>query len=134
MSTSAITSSTGTLRPLIRLAMPVLVEQILIMLVGFSDAVLVGYYLGRPHLAAITLMAYLIWVISSLFSVVAIGATTMVARFVGANNWTMAKRTTQQAVLVGLLFSLVSLVLGFLYLEELPRFLQLKGASAERAS
>jgi putative MATE family efflux protein len=111
-----------------------LAEQVLIMLVGFSDSLLVGHYLDRPHLAAITLMSYLIWVISSLFAVVAIGATAMVARFVGAKNWTMAKRVTHQAILVGLFFSLVSLVLGFYFLDEFPRFLRLQGDSAKLAS
>ena len=134
MPIQAITSHQGTLRPLIRLAIPVLAEQLLLMLVGLSDSLLVGHYLQRPHLAAITLMAYLLWVISSLFSVVAIGGTAMVARFVGAENMTMAKRTTQQAVIVGVLLSLVGLGLGLLFLDSLPEFLQLEDTSATLAS
>lgn len=134
MSLPVITSQTGTLRPLIRLAIPVLAEQMLILLVGLSDSLLVGHYLDRPHLAAITLMTYLLWVVSSLFSVVAIGATAMVARFVGATNWTMARRTTQQAILVGFFFSLLGFGFGWMFLDEIPKMLQLQGFSATLAS
>ena len=35
----------STVGPLLRLAWPVLVEQVLVMLVGFSDTLLAGHYL-----------------------------------------------------------------------------------------
>ena len=55
MSTRLI-DSPGTLRPLLRAALPVLAEQVLHMLVGFSDARLAGKYIDRPHLAAMSLL------------------------------------------------------------------------------
>ncbi len=70
-----ITTARGTLRPLLRLAWPVLVEQLLVMLVGLVDLWLTGNYLQRPHLAAIGLMSYVLWLLPSMFGIVAIGAT-----------------------------------------------------------
>ena len=43
------------------LAVPVLMEQVLAMLVGLSDRILTGHYLDTTHLAAINLMAYVLW-------------------------------------------------------------------------
>ena len=69
------------------LALPVLAEQLLTMLVGYTDWWLVGHYLDGPApKAAMGLMAYVLWLIPSLFSAVAIGATALVARFVGAGD------------------------------------------------
>ena len=73
---------------MLRLAWPVLVEQLLVMMVGLVDLWLTGNYLQRPHLAAIGLMSYVLWLIPSIFGIVAIGATALTARFVGcAGLW-----------------------------------------------
>ena len=92
----------GVLRPLVQLAWPVLAEQVLAMMVGFSDTLLAGHYLGEPHLAAMTLVGYLIWACYGMFSMISIGAMAMTARFVGAGDWPMANRVTGQALLVGM--------------------------------
>ena len=59
-----ITETPGTLRPLLQLVWPVLVEQVLVMLVGFSDTILAGHYLTESHLAAMTLINYALWMLS----------------------------------------------------------------------
>ena len=83
------------------LALPVLLEQVLAMLVGLSDRILTGFYLETSHLAAINLMAYILWLMYEMFAVVAIGGTAMVARFVGAGDQETAGRVTNQAMVVG---------------------------------
>ncbi len=67
--------SAGTHRPLFRLALPVLLEQTLVMLVGLVDLWLAGNYLQSAHLAAMGLVSYILWLIPCLFGAVAIGAT-----------------------------------------------------------
>jgi len=79
---------------MLRLAIPVLIEQVLTMLVGFSDRVLTGHYLETPHLAAITLMSYVLWMFWGVFQVVTIAATAMVARYVGAGDARSARKVT----------------------------------------
>ena len=81
-----VTQTQGTLRPLLRLVWPVLIEQLLVMLVGFSDTVLAGHYLQPKHLAAMTVISYALWMLTNLFSFVAIGGMAMTARFVGAST------------------------------------------------
>lgn len=104
------------------------------MLVGFSDTLLTGHYLSKPHLAAINLMAYLLWLMYGMFSVVAIGATAMVARFVGAADVEMARRVTNQALLVGAVVAAVATLLGITWGQSAVLALQLTGKSAELAT
>ncbi len=127
---SPITATPGTLRPMLRLALPVLFEQLLAMLVGFSDTLLTGHYLDRPHLAAINLLAYLLWLLYGLFSVVAIGATAMVARYVGAGDYRTARRVTNQSLFLGACFALAAMLLGLYAGPRIGFWLRLSGESA----
>ncbi len=86
---------------MLRLAGPVLVEQILSMALAFVDQWLAGRHLGEAHLAAIGLIWYLLWLIPSVFSIVAIGATALVARQVGAGDIQEARRSTHQSLVLG---------------------------------
>lgn len=115
---------------MMRLALPVLAEQLLNMLVGFSDQLLTGHYLQQAHLAAVNSMVYVLWLLSNLFVVVSIAATAMTARFVGAGDWEMARRVTNQAYLLGLVASGVATVAGLLVGDRLVEILQLQGEAA----
>lgn len=106
-----ITNTDG-LRPLLPLllglAAPVFAEQALHLLVGLVDTWLTGNLIeGNDAMAAIGLVAYLVWMLSSLCSAVSIGATAMIARYVGAGDIGAASRATQQALLLGLAVSLL---------------------------
>lgn len=124
---SSIVSSSGTLRPLLRLALPVLAEELLNLLVGYTDWWLTGNYLeGAAYQAAMGLLAYLLWLAPSLFAAVAIGATALVARKVGAGDAMSARRVAHQALLVGSVIALIATLaatyggLPFIRLLKLP--------------
>ena len=82
------------------LAVPVLIEQALLYLVGLSDTLLTGRYLSEDHLAAVTVASYLLWFLGSLLTVVSVGATALVARLIGSNQPEAARRIGQQAMLM----------------------------------
>jgi len=67
------------------------------MMIGFSDTWLVGHFLDESHLAAMTSLNYVLWLLPNLFAMVSIGATAMVARFVGAGDRAAANRYLQAA-------------------------------------
>ena len=99
---TSLVRQTGTFFPLVRLALPVLAGNLLDMFVGFTDTWLAGNYLATArHLAAINLVAYLLWLMVSLFSLVSIGTTAIVARFVGAEDYTLARQAANQALFLG---------------------------------
>ncbi|HEX3726794.1 MAG TPA: MATE family efflux transporter, partial [Pirellulales bacterium] len=130
----AITQTPGTLRPLLRLVWPVLAEQILVMLVGFSDTVLAGHYLTPSHLAAMTVVSYALWLLTNLFTFVSIGALAMTARFVGAGDWHAANRVTNQAYVLGAALAVAFTTCGLLGGDQLATVLRLEGEPAVLAT
>jgi putative MATE family efflux protein len=123
----------GVYRPLLRLAWPVLGEQSLAMAVGFSDTILTGHFLSESHLAAVNLMAYMLWLLYGLFSVVAIGTSALVARYVGARRFTMADRFLHQSLIIGVLISVPGAVAALTLGPEIVALLKLRGDSAAAA-
>lgn len=131
---ASLTQTRGTLRPMLRLAAPVLAEQFLLMLVGLSDTLLTGHYLEKPHLAAMNLMAYALWMIYGLFSVVGIGATALVARFVGGARLGAARRVTNQALVIGGVLAAGVTAGAALVCPRIGSLMQLEGAAAALAA
>jgi putative MATE family efflux protein len=113
------------------LALPVLVEQLLNMLVGLVDTWLTGNYLeGDACVAAIGLMAYVLWLLPCMFSTIAIGATAMTARFVGSGDRQMAVLASNQALLIGIIVAAVGTVVMHFFGGSFIQVMQLKGDAA----
>ena len=119
---------------MLTLALPVLAEQTLAMLVGFSDTLLTGWYFQAEHLAAINLMVYILWLLNCLFVVVALGSTAMVARFFGAREFDQAARVVNQSFFIGAGIAAVATTLGLLFCDQAVALLQLEGESATLAT
>jgi putative MATE family efflux protein len=113
---------------MLRLAWPVLVEQILIMMVGLVDLWLTGRYLEERHLAAIGLMSYVLWLIPCMFGMVGIGATALIARFVGGGDDESARRVTNQSLIAG---GVLALLITLLVLMGGGHFVTLTRLSGE---
>lgn len=117
--------------PMLRLALPVMAEESLLLSVGYTDWWLAGHFVtGEAALAAMALMAYLLWLLPSSFSALAIGVTAIVSRRMGEGREVEANRAVHQSMLLGLLLSAVVMTVGFLYSEPFPRWMQLSGESA----
>ena len=122
----------GTIRPVLRLALPVLAGQLLDMMMGFSDKWLTGHFLpGAKYLAAITLVAYVLGFLPSLFAAVSISTTAMVARFVGAGDTAMARRAANQALVLGMMLAAAIMTCGLLFGTRFIALLGLRGEAAE---
>jgi putative MATE family efflux protein len=117
------------------LALPVLVQQILILTVGLSDRFLAGNYQQGTaeeqiaYQAAQTTAHYLAWFISSYTVLVSVGSTALVARFVGAGAWKDAIHATNQSLVLAVILGLIGTIAGMLGLQVLVEVLQLKGES-----
>ena len=104
MKSYSIVHSETNVRPMLGLALPALAEEFLVLMVTWTDWWLAGHYFqaeGDATKTAMSLMGYFMWLIPSLFSAIAIGATAVVARLVGRGDLAGARRTTNQAFLVG---------------------------------
>ena len=105
---SMLIESPGTLRPMLRLTMPVLAEQLLHLLVGFTDMWLTGNLLGDDaYVAAMALMMYALWMIANVFTFVSLGSTAMTARFAGAGDMALANRVMNQSIIAGTIWTAI---------------------------
>ena len=127
-------SSTSTTRAMLVLALPVLCEEALNLLVGYTDFFLAGRFLqGKEPLAAMGLMAYVLWILPSLFSFVSIGGWALVARLVGAGDRQQAAHATRQALLVGVLAAVVGVAIAVLLGGPFVRAMSLRGETERLA-
>ncbi|MDX1946228.1 MAG: MATE family efflux transporter [Pirellulaceae bacterium] len=125
----------STTRAMLVLALPVLGEESLNLLVGYTDFVLAGRFLrGTEPLAAMGLVNYFLWLLPSLFSLVSIGGLALVARFVGAGQHGSAAHATRQALRLGLLVTGVALLVVVLGGIPFVRGMGLSGEAARLAT
>ncbi|WP_376788944.1 MATE family efflux transporter [Thermoflexus sp.] len=89
---------TMTLKVVLGLAWPAVLEQLLNIVVDWTDAYLAGH-LGTIALAAVGLSGQLTNLVAVFFGAVGVGATALVARAVGAGDRDQAGRITLQALL-----------------------------------
>jgi putative MATE family efflux protein len=133
--TSWLIDAPGTLRPMLRLTMPVLIEQVLHLLVGFVDLWLTGNLLpGEAYVAAMTLMIYALWLVGNVFSFVALGSTAMIARFVGAGNRELANRVMNQSIVTGVVWAMLLMAFSLPLAGYFPIVMGLQGTAAEAAA
>ena len=118
---------------MLRLAAPVLVEQVLVMLVAFIDQWLAGRYLEEPHLAAMSLIWYVMWVVPTMFGMIAIGSSALVARLTGADQMEDANRIVDQAFAAGGMLCVVAMAISWLGAEPFVQAMQLEPEAAALA-
>ena len=131
--TNSLVHQPSLLKPIVRLAWPVVVEQLLVLMVGLVDTFLTGQFLETHHMAAMGQMAYLLWMIPALMSVISIGTTAVVAREIGAGRRDIANLVTNQALLMGLGISLSLLGAFAIAHDRLLDVLQLRPEAKQAA-
>lgn len=122
---------------MLRLALPALAEEMLVLMVTWTDWWLTGHFFqadGDATKAAMSLMGYVMWLVPSMFAAVSIGATALIARWVGSGQPGLALKTCNQAFLVGALFSGTMFVLALLFGPQFIELMQLQDEAAEFAN
>lgn len=108
-----------TIRTVMLLALPTIVEQVLNAVVGLTDTVVAGHLPGDDHVtaaaaAAVGVMAYLQWFAGLMTSAFGVGAIAIIARSIGARKYSVANHTAGTAMagafLVGALVTTVLLL------------------------
>jgi putative MATE family efflux protein len=127
-------------RIVVRLAWPVLIQQFLIQSVSLYDQFLAGNNIPidsskhEAYQAAQTTANYIAWFLSSCTSLVAVGATALVARFVGAGKREAAVQATNQSILLAVLFGLIATPFVLAVVPGGIGLLGLTGDAAEAAT
>jgi putative MATE family efflux protein len=111
-------------------------EQMLHMVVALSDVFLTGKVLEGStdaHLAAVSSMTYILWMVCELFVFVAIGSTAVVARSIGAKKPEEARRATNQSLIMGIGAAIVMTILGIIFGPQVVGLVGLQGDAADLA-
>ncbi len=102
------------IRSVIRMAWPVVVQQVSFSMVQLVDTALVGH-LGEDSLAGVRLAGQIFWFSQAGMMALAVGSTAVIARNIGANRPELASRTLRNAILMAVAWGvLVGVVMWFL--------------------
>jgi putative MATE family efflux protein len=122
-------------RAMFVLALPVLAEESLNLLVGYTDWFLAGRFLpGAEPMAAMGLVAYWLWILPSFFSFVGIGGLAVVARLVGAGRGREAAHVARQSLFLGFCVALFCMAVVAAFGDDFVRAMQYSGQTAELAT
>lgn len=128
--------SRPTWRLVLILAVPALLQQMLVLAVSISDRWLAGHAHAPDPGEQIALQAaqttanYLAWFISSYTVLVSVGSTALVAHCIGAGDRRAAMHATNQSLLLGTVLGLAGSLIALVGLPTLVSLLQLEGAVA----
>lgn len=114
-------------RAVLALAVPVVIDQILQTATQMADMIMVGR-LGAAAVAAVGLSNQPFNIAQGVFMGMGVGATALVARFIGAHDRARADRTATQALGISMLMAAIMAVVGYAKAPALVRFM---GAAPE---
>jgi putative MATE family efflux protein len=119
-------------KQLLKLAWPVIVYYLLHLGYGLVDMMWIGHLPDADiPLAAITVGAYVSWLIPPLVQLINVGLTTRVAKLTGSGDLKAARQVTSQALSFGFVFWGVLCATGLLTLEPFCRFMALPEAVSQ---
>lgn len=111
-----------TLFAVMTLAMPAIVEQVMITMVQYIDTAMVGS-LGSQATAAVGLTASTTWLFNGFLNAAAVGFSVQVAQYVGAGNLEEARGVLRQSIKFIAIFGLLLAGIAFGISSMLPIWL-----------
>ncbi|MFQ5472898.1 MAG: MATE family efflux transporter, partial [Dehalococcoidia bacterium] len=116
ISSPDVIDESNLLRSVVRLAWPVVVQQLSFAMVQLVDTALVGD-LGQDALAGVRLAGQIFWISLSGMTAVGVGATAVIARAVGAQRARDADKTLRTAAILALIWG-IGIGVGMWFLGE----------------
>lgn len=104
------------------LAWPAILENFLTTLIQFVNTAMVSR-LGKEETAAVGINTPLIWLVNSIVIAAGVGATALVARYIGAGENNRADNAAKQSLLIGFILGLVITVSVLLLSGWLPQWM-----------
>ncbi len=107
-------------KQLIRLIIPLLIEQGLTILVGMADGIMVSS-VGEAAISGVSLVDMINAVILVLFAALATGGSVVTSQFLGARNMEKARRSVGQLVIMAAALGVVTMVPCIVFDEQLMK-------------
>lgn len=105
-----------------RLAIPILTEQVLVLSLGMVNTMMAGN-IGKEAVSAIGMVDSVNNIFIAFFSALAVGATVVVAQYIGKGNLKMANESVKQALFASILISLTVTLLLWIFKAPVISFL-----------
>ena len=107
--------TSGTIwKQMLLFAFPVFLGNLFQQLYNTADSLIVGNYLGSSSLAAVTSCGELIFLLTSLFQGISVGAGVVIARYFGANEKERMQNAIHTLMAYGLIFGIGLTIFGYL--------------------
>ncbi|WIF95806.1 MATE family efflux transporter [Caminicella sporogenes] len=107
------------LASIILLALPAVGEMSLNTLLGLSDTLMISYFVGSEGLAAVGFANQIIFTLIFIFSSFNTGATAMIARAYGEENYKKLNRVAGQGLSINIFIGIIITVLALLFAKEI---------------
>lgn len=99
--------TSGTIwKQMLLFAFPVFLGNLFQQLYNTADSLIVGNYLGSSSLAAVTSCGELIFLLTSLFQGISVGAGVVIARYFGANDKERMQNAIHTLMAFGIIFGI----------------------------
>lgn len=97
-----------------RLIIPLVIEQILVILVGFFDTVMVAS-VGETAVSAVSLVDGINILLINIFAALGTGGAVVAAQFIGQGAFNKAKHSAKQLILITAIISLIIMVIVIIF-------------------
>ncbi|MGF1637269.1 MAG: MATE family efflux transporter [Cyclobacteriaceae bacterium] len=100
-------------------AIPASVGILVMSIYGIIDTIFVGRWVGTLGIAAVTVVLPITFLIASVGMALGIGGSSIISRALGDKNYGKVYQTFGNQVMLTIIFALLFLILGFVYIEEI---------------
>ena len=111
------------LKPLLKMAAPIILVQLFQVAYQFTDAFWVGR-LGEKAMAAVTMSMPILFFMTSLGIGLAVAGSTLTAQYFGAKNEKMLSHAAAQTMLMVLIISALFSLIGYIFAPEILKLLR----------
>lgn len=108
---------------IILFAIPIFLGNLFQQLYNTVDSLIVGNFLGRDPLAAVSSSGPLIFLLVGFFNGIAIGAGVVISRYYGAKDYENLRKTVHTDVAFGLVSGVVLTIVGMLLTPQILRWM-----------
>ena len=116
------TSTLDSVKYIMHLAWPAIIEQILLTAATYVDTAMIGA-LGYHATAAMAVDAPITWLISGLMTAFGVGYSVQIAHSIGAGNRSHVREISRQALIGSVIFGVVMMLIFFVLSFYLPLWL-----------
>jgi len=108
-------------------AIPASIGILIMSIYSIIDTIFVGRYVGQMGIGAITVIMPITFLISSLGMAIGVGGASIMSRALGAGDSEKAYSTFGNQVMLTVILSVISVVIGYVFLDEVIGLFGAKG-------